>query len=1013
MLPAGQALLAALAEQGVSEDTLAAAQALMGEYTELRTAAEDYSKCSRVVGRNDAGDAMKALLKHSTSSTATAARSIVAWMRSRVVVTDGLTLICSVPPWRMVDGLGNGVPLLHNALIQGNLEVAKALLETPWAATGEMYPVNHRDVVGRTALSMIYKSIAYKTLVPTLQYLLDAGADPRIPDYAGATPVEWLLPHTNPGKSATGPLKAKAEVFVECMRLMQAKAMQLNAAEGKAAQEWMSAIVELQQRQEQQGRAGDESEADGNSGTDTDIPPMRSLDGGTADGSSGTPLKATSALNADSAFRVATGAEPSSPPRASTPPIVESASMEATSPAASRAAASLPAASPPDSSRRASASAGLPAASPPPFGSARPPGSPAAALNFRSPSALGPYRRAGGGTVGQQLLPRVIFSPGGGGFGSSRLPAGSPLSPAALIARRNVVGGGSFLSPQQQRLRAFAASNTASPGRPLPLFAYASSSPSSPGWSLSSMTSLGSAEEGTHAISHLTGSSSGSPADITAPDARVQAHYAVLLIDARPPWVMTSYSSAAADEAGMPQSGQLSSFGGSNGAGMNRSGSLNGISSGAYAASPSPSAGRRSTDMTLSGGYASPATSQLLSTSWGDLPRLPPRSDARPVRVLEHHPNDKGTQLKSVAMSQDPISGLLVAAAVGPFLGEGAQTAAKEVATRLRKRLLDAFRRRQCLADCDRAATDADVSIDEKTGAPRIVLPSSSVVKQRVDEKRSALGLAPFSSLPPLAGSSASDDDVRLTASQEAEVYRYLCPQRCGVAACEYSALKCLQAVVAELREEAASRVKALSAAPPAGADGGTPAPSAVNAATPASPFGTPSRRWGGGGALSSAAWRCMHALLSTAGDGALQATKWTKDWLDKPRWSAAAPQDPAPISLLSESRRDAGAGGGASAAAAAVDEVKPPAPAPVPAASASVTGRTGQIGGRSPAVLRPAPYASSAPSAAAAAGAVVPSADDSIDSITGGLQRLAIAQAGDAAAPAPGTAAMRQPDFK
>jgi hypothetical protein len=253
------------------------------------------------------------------------------------------------------------------------------------------------------------------------------------------------------------------------------------------------------------------------------------------------------------------------------------------------------------------------------------------------------------------------------------------------------------------------------------------------------------------------------------------------------------------------------------------------------------------------------------------------------VALLE--PGDiakRGSQLKTVAYSQDPLTGLIVAAAVGPLMGAGASAAAREVAGRLRTALMTAFARRECAADCDRVPTA------KETGPEGVVVPfESAAVRAAVRRLRARAGVAPW----PDAGDTGDDGAgaegaAGVGGDVEAGAYRYVCPQRLGIAGCEHAAHAALVGVVTALLAEAKERAEGGGAARVGGGAG----------------------RAGGG---AEEGWASLSELLLSAGGASLVPMAATEKWLKLPRWHTAVPQSPAPLHLLAELR---------TAAAAAVD---------------------------------------------------------------------------------------------
>ena len=117
--------------------------------------------------------------------------------------------------------------------------------------------------------------------------------------------------------------------------------------------------------------------------------------------------------------------------------------------------------------------------------------------------------------------------------------------------------------------------------------------------------------------------------------------------------------------------------------------------------------------------------------------RRPPIITPRRIAVLESSSIEPRAQLKSIALSGDPVSGYVVGAAVGPFLyGESpsnAEVACKRVSDAWRREMRLAFEERRCDAHCDAAAAADTAAARSDTSADAAAARVSSTSRDEAD----------------------------------------------------------------------------------------------------------------------------------------------------------------------------------------------------------------------------------------------------------------------------------------
>jgi len=194
--------------------------------------------------------------------------------------------------------------------------------------------------------------------------------------------------------------------------------------------------------------------------------------------------------------------------------------------------------------------------------------------------------------------------------------------------------------------------------------------------------------------------------------------------------------------------------------------------------------------------------------------RLPPIVTARRVAVLEAGPKPDA-QARCVQLSQDPVSGYAVAAAVGPISvgaaasDAGVAGACARLVAAARRRIAAALESRECLAKCDELGEPAAAAV---------------------------------AGLPTTAAKS-------YTEREEESLLRHSCPQVLGVGECEYSALAGLEASVANRDALTEARLLACSG----GSTPGRGGLSAVRTAAAATGDATlPALAASGGGAAAA-----------------------------------------------------------------------------------------------------------------------------------------------------------------
>ena len=169
----------------------------------------------------------------------------------------------------------------------------------------------------------------------------------------------------------------------------------------------------------------------------------------------------------------------------------------------------------------------------------------------------------------------------------------------------------------------------------------------------------------------------------------------------------------------------------------------------------------------------------------GVVERREPLIQFRRIAVLESSTVDLTAQRKSIALSQDPLSGYVVGAAVGPVLAETpalAEAACRRIMAVWRAEARKAVEARVCLANCSRLSTE----------------------KEARDWAKSQPPPPPTADVPSSTSSSGEGAEVPLPADAAivapAVPVPTACPQVCGAGGCEYSALRALDGVLLQLR---------------------------------------------------------------------------------------------------------------------------------------------------------------------------------------------------------------------
>jgi len=184
------------------------------------------------------------------------------------------------------------------------------------------------------------------------------------------------------------------------------------------------------------------------------------------------------------------------------------------------------------------------------------------------------------------------------------------------------------------------------------------------------------------------------------------------------------------------------------------------------------------------GPFASPALPQPHD---GDLRRVPPRFQAMAVQV----PTAQGgapTAYKAVQRAIDPTSGMMAAAVVGPFGGPSARAMAAAFASLWRTAAEACRASGTCAAQCDRTPTADEVAAaagGEEGGGRRGFKWPTAADAPRCRHRREAGGGAAVTTCFDLHDVAARTPATVCSACE----LRLLCPQRCGDALCEFSAV--------------------------------------------------------------------------------------------------------------------------------------------------------------------------------------------------------------------------------
>ena len=725
------------------ESLLREVSELRAENAALRELGAAASRTSRA--RNDEGEAIRALLTLSNAKQASAvdvannahAQKLREWHVTRRLVihpSRGTTaIVCTIDALTLVSDTTQTL-MIHNAVAAGNVSVLRVLIEdigfhpdtrdtvriTRWwrtcprvpDSTACATPLHPTHIVtlpqmGRTSLHHI-RFTPTSWLLPMVRLLLELGADPLAVDYAGASPQDWLM---SSGMTSDSDKQVKSEALrildaAAAAATRQARAMLPVPSPGAALTNEMRAAYTggAAKASSERGTAvatlGDAPPA---SGPVTDVvAPVnpRGVGAGlselaqSAEGKSTPPTSAPTAVRADADGDDLGSGTHFLPPDPLLAPSSGSAHGQRCGGGSDGGAEALP----------------------------------VSALFGRLTLTNGDTTAAAAVGVGDtphrvavDSAPHARDADAAGSARESQWPRSIrwDLSSPAPTDR----------TPQRVTLTSHTRVPLASPQQlPVPL--------QSPGLGSPAFRSIFASPVPSHRAFTSPLGAMRSPS-AASNSRRVWAWYVLLLVDARPPWMLRPARSMSADDSERHPA------------------------------------------------FASDAATRG---------RLAPTVVHRRIAVLEFGLK-AGCQAKSVRQSVDPLSGYVVAAAVGPVavedegragggswspagppsmlspVGSSSSSSRSDsrrsvggvasawLADRVQRRMRDAIRAQRCLAECDEGAPAAAAGKGEAAAAVH-------------------------------NGTAASQLDA------EEEMLRVACPQRSNGFACEFSALKALQCVV-------------------------------------------------------------------------------------------------------------------------------------------------------------------------------------------------------------------------